>query len=159
MASGIVEYKGDFKSKDYRIAIVASRFNKTITSNLLDGALETLIESGISQASIFLYWVPGAFEIPVACARIFSENKADGIITLGAVIRGETPHFEVVADRCSEGVMQVSLEYKKPVIFGVLTTNTVEQAFNRAGLKYGNKGSEAASTLLQMLGLFDQAGI
>ncbi len=137
---------------DLSLAIVAAEFNKTISSSLVEGAQQVFAAQGISDVSTL--WVPGAFEIPITCERLLNSKKLDGIVTLGAVIRGDTPHFDYVAGECAKGVNSVSLKYKTPIMFGVLTTNTVEQALNRAGLKLGNKGAEAAAALLDLLALF-----
>ena len=143
-----------------RVSIVASEFNEEITKKLCQGAQQTLIKRGLPEGNITTYWVPGALEIPLACKKIFSSSKkADGIIALGAIIRGETSHFDYVANGCASGVLNVSLEFSKPIIFGVLTTDTVEQSLNRAGLKMNNKGSEAAHSLLDLLRVFQKGGI
>lgn len=145
--------------KVYNVAIVAASFNSMITDSLVKGALEVLSQNGISAPNAEVYKVPGAFEIPLTCKRIFTGKNIDGIIALGAVIRGETPHFDFVAGECASGVQKVSLEFAKPISFGVLTTDNIDQALNRAGLKYGNKGSDAANALLQLLHMYDEASI
>ncbi|MES0488865.1 MAG: 6,7-dimethyl-8-ribityllumazine synthase [Leptospirales bacterium] len=152
-------YKGSGQSIDVKIAVVVAEFNSYITESLLKGALETLENSGVNKSNIEVFKVPGAFEIPLMCEKIFAASKAEGIITLGAVIRGETPHFDFVAGSCANGVMRVSLDYKKPISFGVLTTDSVEQALNRAGIKYGNKGVDAAQALIGQLKTFQEANI
>lgn len=134
-----------------KFLIVASRFNELITQSLVESARKTLDQSGVKKDNIHLAWVPGAFEIPVTAAKAARSKYYDAIICLGAVIKGETKHFDFVAGPCAAGAMNVSVETGVPIIFGVLTTDTVEQALNRAGLKYGNKGSEAAHTALQMV--------
>ena len=134
-----------------KILIVAGRFNEMISRSLLDSAVLTLKEAGLTDEEIFTTWVPGAYEIPVTAAKAARSKAFDAIICLGAVIKGETAHFEYVAGPCASAVMNISVETEIPVIFGVLTTNTVEQALNRAGLKLGNKGAEAAHTALQMI--------
>jgi 6,7-dimethyl-8-ribityllumazine synthase len=143
----------------YNIAIVAANFNGMITDALVKGALDVLTRHGIGSPNVEIYRVPGAFEIPITCKRIFAGKNIDGIIALGAVIRGETPHFDFVAGECASGVSKVSLEFGKPVSFGVLTTENIDQALNRAGLKYGNKGCDAANALLQLLHMYDEASI
>lgn len=158
--SKIKMYTGFAKSERvYNIAIVVSEFNETVTEALLRGALKTLEQNNITSDHIEVYRVPGAFEIPLTCKRIFSKKNSDGIIALGAVIRGETPHFDYVAGQCASGIQSVSLEFNKPVAFGVLTTNTIDEALNRAGLKYGNKGSDCANSLLQQLRLYDESSL
>ncbi|MDH4261670.1 MAG: 6,7-dimethyl-8-ribityllumazine synthase [Spirochaetia bacterium] len=158
--SDIPVFSGKIKiGKVYNIAIVVSAFNSMITDSLLNGAIGVLSSHGIEAPNCEVYKVPGAFEIPVTCKRIFSGKNIDGIIALGAVIRGETPHFDFVAGECASGVQKVSLEFGKPVSFGVLTTDNVDQALNRAGLKYGNKGADVAGALLQLLYMYDEASI
>jgi len=130
-----------------------------VTESLIRGAVDVLAQNGIGAPNAEIYKVPGAFEIPLTCKRIFSGKNVDGIIALGAVIRGETPHFDFVAGECASGIARVSLEFGKPISFGILTTENVEQALNRAGLKYGNKGSDAANALLQQLHLYNEASI
>ena len=146
-------------NKIFNIAIVASTFNSMVTESLIRGAVDVLAQNGIGAPNAEIYKVPGAFEIPLTCKRIFSGKNVDGIIALGAVIRGETPHFDFVAGECASGIARVSLEFGKPISFGILTTENVEQALNRAGLKYGNKGSDAANALLQQLHLYNEASI
>jgi len=146
------------KTEEKQIAIIAARFNSQITDQLVKGAIDLLSRNGIKKSNIHLFWVPGAFEIPLMCQKVFNNKNVDGIIALGAIIRGETPHFDFVAGECTKGIMNVSLAADKPVSFGVLTTDTVEQALNRAGLKYGNKGEDAASALLFQLKVFEEAG-
>ena len=138
------------------IAIVAGEFNHFITQQLVDGALDALNRNGIAESSITLAWVPGAFELPLA-ANVFAKGgRHDAVIALGAVIRGGTPHFDYVAGECSRGLAQVSLEYDLPVIFGVLTTDNIDQALERAGSGAGNKGFDSAVAALQMIGLLDR---
>lgn len=134
-----------------RIAIVVGQFNHLITDSLLKGALEAIEKQGIKPESIKVVKVPGAFEIPLACQKLAKTNQYTAILALGAVIRGATPHFDFVCDACSRGVMDVSLRYDIPIGFGVLTTNTIEQAIERAGTKAGNKGREAAMVALEMI--------
>ena len=132
------------------VLIVAGKFNDLITRSLVDGAKDVLKES-IQKIKIALMWVPGAFEMPGLAAKAARSGKFDAVICLGAVIRGATAHFDYVAGPCASGLMNVSIETETPVIFGVLTTDTVEQALNRAGLKLGNKGAESAETALKMI--------
>lgn len=147
-------FEGNFDGKGLKIAIVASRFNEFITKELIGGAEDTLLRHNINTDDIDLYRVPGAFEIPSVCNKIAKSGKYDAVITLGAVIRGSTPHFDYVAAEVSKGVAAVSMQYNIPVIFGVLTTDTIEQAVERAGTKAGNKGSDAAMAALEMINLY-----
>lgn len=147
-------FEGNFDGKGAKIAIVASRFNEFITKELIGGAEDTLLRHNVNTDDIDLYRVPGAFEIPSVCNKIAKNGKYDAVITLGAVIRGSTPHFDYVAAEVSKGVASVSMQYSIPVIFGVLTTDTIEQAVERAGTKAGNKGSDAAMAALEMINLY-----
>ena len=148
--------EGKLLGKGKKVAIVASRFNDFITARLMEGALDALNRHGVADKDITIYRVPGAFEIPSVAKRLASLAGIDGIICLGAVIRGSTPHFDYVASEVSKGVALVGLEAKIPVVFGVLTTDTIEQAVERAGTKGGNKGFDAAMALLEMIDLFSQ---
>ena len=134
-----------------KVLIVAGRFNEMRSRSLVDSAKQTLSDAGLAEDDVKLAWVPGAYEIPVVAAKAARGKAFDAVICLGAVIKGETAHFEYVAGPVASGLMSVSVETEVPIIFGVLTTNTVEQALNRAGLKLGNKGAEAASTALTMI--------
>jgi 6,7-dimethyl-8-ribityllumazine synthase len=150
--------KYDVQTSDYsidgaRFAIVAARFNAVITDALLEGALSTLAEHGVPEDHVSVVQVPGAFEIPITAKRLAASGRYEAIIALGAVVRGGTPHFEYVAGECARGVGRVALEEDVPVIFGVLTTDTDEQARERAGGKEGNKGFEAAIAGLEMVTL------
>ncbi|MBI3292510.1 MAG: 6,7-dimethyl-8-ribityllumazine synthase [Elusimicrobia bacterium] len=136
-----------------KIGIVASRFNEMVTHRLLKGALATLRRHGINGKQVEVVWVPGAFEIPLAAQHMIRHRKPAVVICLGAVIRGETPHFEYISQAVSQGMMRVALDTGVPVIFGVLTTNTVRQAMARAGGKMGNRGADAALTALTMIQL------
>ncbi len=147
-------FEGNFDGKGIKIAIVASRFNEFITKELIGGAEDTFLRHNVNTDDIYLYRVPGAFEIPSVCNKIAESGKYDAVITLGAVIRGSTPHFDYVAAEVSKGVASVSMKYNIPVIFGVLTTDTIEQAVERAGTKAGNKGSDAAMAALEMINLY-----
>ena len=147
-------FEGNFDGKGIKIAIVASRFNEFITKELIGGAEDTLLRHNVNTDDIYLYRVPGAFEIPSVCNKIAESGKYDAVITLGAVIRGSTPHFDYVAAEVSKGVASVSMKYNIPVIFGVLTTDTIEQAVESAGTKAGNKGSDAAMAALEMINLY-----
>ena len=135
------------------IAIVASRFNELITSRLIDGAKDTLMRHDVSGSAIDIYWVPGAFELPLIAKELALTGKYDAIIALGAVIRGDTPHFDYVAAEMSKGLAGVGLEHRVPVLFGVLTCDTLDQALIRAGSKAGNKGSDCAAGAIEMANL------
>ena len=151
-------FEGKFDGKDVRIAIVAGRFNEFITSKLVGGALDVLKRNDVSEESIDIAWVPGAFEIPLITKKLANTGKYDAIITLGAVIKGSTPHFDYVCAEVSKGVSQISLQSELPVIFGVLTTNNVEEAIERAGTKAGNKGADAAFSAIEMINLIKEIG-
>ncbi len=145
--------EGDFVATDARFAIVASRFNSFIVESLIAGAIDTLRRHGVKDANIDLVRVPGAFEMPLAAQQLAAGKRYDGIIALGAVIRGSTPHFDYVAGECTKGLAMVSLQHSIPVGFGVLTTDTIEQAVERAGAKAGNKGADATLSVLEMVSL------
>jgi len=144
---------GPFDASDMRVAIIASRFNEHVTAPLLEGARATLAEHGLDPATVAVVWVPGAFEIPLAAQRLAGSGTVDAVICLGAVIRGETAHFEYVAGPCATGIARAALDTGVPVAFGVLTTNDERQALDRAGGAAGNKGAEAARTALEMVTL------
>ncbi|MCY3768972.1 MAG: 6,7-dimethyl-8-ribityllumazine synthase [Gammaproteobacteria bacterium] len=144
---------GDFNHPCGRYALVAGRFNQFITDRLVAGARETLVRHGIPDKEIDCIWVPGAFEIPMAARRLAGSGQYGCVIALGAVIRGATAHFDYVAGECAHGIAQLNLSGNVPVIFGVLTTDTVEQAIERAGTKAGNKGAEAALAAIEMVDL------
>ena len=154
----MTEYKGEFGGKDVKIAIVISRFNDFISSKLLDGALDYLMRQGVYHNQIDIYWVPGAFEIPLVAKKVAKTKKYDGIICLGAVIRGDTPHFNFVAAEATKGIAQVMLSEEIPVAYGILTTDNVDQAIERAGTKSGNKGWQAAEAVLEMISLLKKIG-
>ena len=143
----------DYSIEGARFAIVAARFNAAITDALLEGAVATLAEHGVPNDHVSVVQVPGAFEIPITAKRLAASGRFEAIITLGAVVRGGTPHFEYVAGECARGISRVALQENVPVIFGVLTTDTDEQAQARAGGKEGNKGCEAAIAGLEMVTL------
>jgi 6,7-dimethyl-8-ribityllumazine synthase len=146
--------QGDLSGKGLKIGIVAARFNDFITSRLVDGALDGLQRHGVADGDIDILKVPGAYEIPLAAKMLAQSKKYNVVICLGAVIRGATPHFEYVSAEVSKGVAAVSLDTGLPVIFGVLTTDSIEQAIERAGTKSGNKGWDAALAALEMVDLF-----
>ncbi|SQH77815.1 6,7-dimethyl-8-ribityllumazine synthase (Lumazine synthase)(riboflavin synthase beta chain) [Shewanella benthica] len=149
--------QGNIESKDAKVAIVVSRFNSFLVESLLEGAVDTLKRFGqVADDNITVVRVPGAVELPLAARRVAASGKFDGIIALGAVIRGGTPHFEFVAGECNKGLAQVALEFDIPVSFGVLTTDTIEQAIERSGTKAGNKGGEAALGLLEMVNVLQE---
>ncbi|HLR61468.1 MAG TPA: 6,7-dimethyl-8-ribityllumazine synthase [Lentibacillus sp.] len=142
-------FEGSLVGSDLKIGIVAARFNDFITSKLLGGAVDTLKRHDVKEENIDIAWVPGAFEIPVAAGKMAARNEYDAVVTLGAVIRGSTPHFNYVCSEAAKGISNAAMQSGKPVIFGVLTTETIEQAIERAGTKAGNKGSEAAAAAIE----------
>lgn len=146
-------YIGSLIGTDLKIGIVAGRFNDFITEQLLSGAISKLKQHGVTSDNIDIAWVPGAFEIPLIAETMAKKEKYDAVITLGVVIRGATPHFDYVCSEAASGVAQASRVTNKPVIFGVLTTDTIEQAVERAGTKAGNKGSDAAIAGIEMANL------
>lgn len=145
--------EGKLVAEGLQFGIVVSRFNEFISSRLLSGALDTLKRHGASEGEVEIAWVPGAFEIPLAAKKMAKSGKYDAVICLGAVIRGSTPHFDYVSNEVSKGIAAVSLETETPVAFGVLTTDNIEQAIERAGTKSGNKGGDAAVTAIEMANL------
>jgi len=150
------QYEGYLISENLRYGIVVGRFNEFISGKLLSGAQDALKRHGVKDEEVEVAWVPGAFEIPLIAQKMAETGKYDAVITLGAVIRGSTPHFDFVSAEVSKGVASVSLKTGVPVIFGVLTTDTIEQAIERAGTKAGNKGWEAATTAIEMGNLVKQ---
>lgn len=149
-------YEGHLVSSGLKYGIVAGRFNEFITGKLLSGALDALKRHGVQDDEVEVAWVPGAFEIPFIANKMATSNKYDAVITLGAVIRGSTPHFEYVSNEVTKGVAAISLQSGVPTIFGVLTVDSIEQAIERAGTKAGNKGWEAATTAIEMANLSKQ---
>ena len=147
------EIAGDFTSSEGRYAIVASRFNGFIVESLVAGAVDALKRHGVQDSQLELVHVPGAYEMPLVARRLARRADIDAVIALGCVIRGGTPHFDYVAGECAKGVHQAAMETDKPVIFGVLTTDTIEQAIERAGTKAGNKGADAAMSAMEMVSL------
>jgi len=145
---------GQLNGQGKKFAIVASRFNEFITSKLVGGAEDILTRHSVVREDIYVYWVPGAFEIPAVAKRIADSGKFDGIICLGCVIKGATPHFDYVSAEVSKGVASIGLKSKIPIIFGVLTTDSIEQAIERAGTKAGNKGGDAAASAIEMANLY-----
>lgn len=150
--------EGKIDATGLKVAIVVSRFNEFITNKLLGGAMDCLKRNNASEDDITVAWVPGSFEIPAVTRVLAASKKYDAIICLGAVIRGSTPHFDYVAAEVSKGVASISLSATIPVIFGVLTTDTIEQAIERAGTKSGNKGFDAAMSAIEMASLYKQIG-
>jgi 6,7-dimethyl-8-ribityllumazine synthase len=146
--------EGKIIAKGMRFGIVASRFNDFISAKLIEGALDALTRAGADEKDITIAKVPGAFEIPLAAKRMARTGKVDAVICLGAVIRGATPHFEYISAEVSKGIATVALETDIPVVFGVITTDTIEQAIERAGTKSGNKGFDAALSAVEMVDLF-----
>ena len=145
--------EGDYSANTARFAIVVARFNEFIVESLQEGAMKNLIRHGVPVSNVSIFKVPGAFELPLVARRVARRRECDAIICLGAVIRGATPHFDYVASQCASGIARVALDEDIPIIFGVLTTNTIEEAIERAGSKSGNKGSDAAMTALEMVSL------
>ncbi|MEY2475762.1 MAG: 6,7-dimethyl-8-ribityllumazine synthase [Actinomycetota bacterium] len=152
----MTSYSGQLRGDGLRVAIVCGRFNDLITERLLAGARDGLLRHGVDEASITEAWVPGAFELPLVAKRLASSGEYDAVICLGAVIRGATGHYEHVAGQCASGIQQAQLDTGVPVVFGVLTTETIEQAIERAGTKMGNKGYESAETAIEMADLLRQ---
>ncbi len=147
-------FEGKLDARGFKIGIVVSRFNSFISERLLEGAIDALVRHNAEEDHIDVIRVPGAFEIPLAAKKLAGSGRYDGLICLGAVIRGATPHFDYVCAEVSKGVASVSLDAELPIAFGVITSDTIEQAIERAGSKAGNKGSEAAMVVIEMLSLF-----
>lgn len=148
--------EGKLVAQDMKVGIVASRFNEFITSKLLSGAIDGLVRHGVREADITTAWVPGAFEIPLIAGKMAKSGKYDAVICVGAVIRGATSHYDYVCNEVSKGIAQVSLQSDIPVLFGVVTTDTIEQAIERAGTKAGNKGYDCALSAVEMVNLIRQ---
>lgn len=148
--------EGKLTAEGMKVAIVASRFNEFIVSRLLSGAVDGLVRHGINEDDITALWVPGAFEIPLAAKNMAQSGKYDAVICVGAVIRGSTSHYDYVCNEVSKGIAQVSLSSNVPVLFGILTTDNIEQAIERAGTKAGNKGYDAALSAIEMVNLLKQ---
>jgi 6,7-dimethyl-8-ribityllumazine synthase len=149
-------FEGKLQAEGKKFGIVIARFNSFIAERLLEGALDTLMRSGVNDGDIEVARVPGAFEIPLVAQKMVKSGRYDAVICLGAVIRGSTPHFDFVANEATKGIAQASMESGVPIIFGVLTTDSIEQAIERAGSKAGNKGSECAVTAIEMVNLLPQ---
>ena len=150
------EIRGDLQVRGRRFAIVASRFNEVVVARLAEGALDCLRSHDVAEDDLDVAWVPGAFELPLAARRLAASGSYDAVICLGAVVRGETSHYEFVAGRAAEGIARAADDTGVPVIFGVLTTDTLEQALDRAGGKHGNKGWDAATAAMEMASLLEQ---
>lgn len=152
----MTEYTGNFTNTHGKIAIVVAKFNEIVTKNLVRGAKETLHQFGIQDDEIDVIWVPGAFEIGFTAQKLINSDKYAGIMTLGAVIKGETDHYAMIIQNVTNAIMQMNLQAKIPVTFGILTTENIEQALQGAGLKAGNEGSSTAQSLLEMISLNEQ---
>ncbi len=150
------EYHGELNAQGLKVAIVVSRFNEFITGKLLSGALDALTRLGAEDKNIEIFWTPGAFEIPYVLNQLMSKGKHDAYLCLGAVIRGSTPHFDYIAAEVTKGIANLSLQHNAPVSFGVLTTDTIEQAIERAGTKAGNKGFDAAMGVVEIANLMSK---
>lgn len=148
--------EGILDAKALKFTIVAARFNDFIVDRLIGGAIDYLVRHGCSRNDITIVRIPGAFEMPLVCQKIAKQKKCNAIIALGAVIRGATPHFDFVANEATKGIAHVSLEYEMPIGFGLLTTDNIEQAIERAGSKAGNKGAEAAAAVLETVRVLEQ---
>lgn len=149
-------FEGNLVGTDLKIGIVTARFNDFITGRLLEGARDTLTRHGVHEENIDVAWVPGAFELPIVAKKMADSSRYDAVIVLGTVIRGATPHFDYVCNEAAKGISNAALSSGKPVIFGVLTTETIEQAIERAGTKAGNKGGESAVAAIEMANLMKQ---
>lgn len=149
---------GSMIAKNKKFGIVVSRFNEFVSSSMLDGARDTLLKHGVKEDDISVVWVPGAFEIPMVAKKMASGGKVDGVICLGAIIRGETSHFDLIAAEAAKGVASVGMDSDVPCIFGVITTDNLEQAIDRAGTKSGNKGREAAMSAIEMCNIYSELG-
>jgi len=150
-------YQGKLQAKGFRIGIVVSRFNQFISERLLEGALDALNKLGAAETDISVYKVPGSFEVPVLVKKLVKSGKVDGVICLGALIRGDTPHFDFLSAEVTKGLAQIAIDYGIPCSFGILTVDTIEQGIERAGTKSGNKGWDAAFSVVEMLNLFKTA--
>jgi len=152
----MAEFSGEPRGEGRRIVVVVSRFNESVTVPLAEGAVETLVRQGVAFDDVDVLWVPGAWELPVAVRRALATERYDAAVAIGAVIRGETPHFDIVAGESARGIMDASRDFDVPVTLGLLTTDTLAQAEARAGGEHGNKGADAALAVLEVLDLFDR---
>jgi len=150
-----MEHKGLVKGKGIKIAIVISRFNSRVTNILKEGAIDCLERHEVREQDIDVYWVPGSFELSMLLSKVVNIKKYDGFLVLGALIRGDTPHFDLLASETTKGIAKISMQTVKPVGFGVVTADTEEQALSRAGMKVGNKGWDAALSILEMINLYE----
>ena len=148
--------QGNMIAKGKKFGIVVSRFNEFISSKLLEGAVDIFLNHGVKEEDVSVVWVPGSFEVPVLAGKMASTGKYDGVVCLGAIIRGETPHFDLIASEAAKGVAKVAMSSKVPCVFGIITTDNLEQAVERAGTKSGNKGREAARTAIEMCNLYSR---
>lgn len=149
-------YEGHLVDSTHKFAIVVARFNSFITDKLVEGALDTIERHGGNKQNVDVFKVPGCFEVPMAAQKLASKSKYDAIICLGALIRGETPHFDYIASECTKGIAAIALQAQIPVTYGIITANTVDQAVNRAGVKVGNKGVDAALAAIEMVDLYNK---
>jgi 6,7-dimethyl-8-ribityllumazine synthase len=152
-------YQGRLQAKGFKIGIIVSRFNSFVSERLLEGALEALQKMGAQEADLTVYRVPGSFEVPIVAKKIARSKSADGILCVGALIRGDTPHFDYLSAEVTKGLAQIAMDDGIPVSFGILTVDTVEQGIERAGAKAGNKGSDAAFSLVETLNMLKEAGL
>ena len=152
-------YQGKLQAKGLKIGIVLSRFNQFISERLLEGALDALTKLGAEEGNIAIYKVPGSFEIPVIVKKLAKSKKVDGILSLGVLIRGDTPHFDFLSAEVTKGLAQISIEEGMPVAYGILTVDTIEQGIERAGTKAGNKGWDAALSLIETINLIKDSGL
>jgi 6,7-dimethyl-8-ribityllumazine synthase len=151
--------QGKLKAKGFKIAIVVSKFNSFLSDRLLEGAREALEKTGAEEADLTVYKVPGSFEVPLMAKKVAAARAADGILCIGALVRGDTPHFDFLSAEVAKGLAQVAMEEGVPVSFGILTVDTIEQGIERSGTKAGNKGYEAALALVEMLNLVKESGL
>jgi 6,7-dimethyl-8-ribityllumazine synthase len=152
-------YQGKLQAKGFKIGIVVSRFNSFLSDRLLEGALEALQKTGAQDADLTIYKVPGSFEVPFLAKKIAASKAADGVLCIGALVRGDTPHFDFLSAEVTKGLAQIAMEDGIPVAFGILTVDTVEQGIERAGTKAGNKGYDAALSLVETLNLIKESGL
>jgi 6,7-dimethyl-8-ribityllumazine synthase len=152
-----VIHEGQLNGKGFRFAIVASRWNDFISSRLVEGALDALARLGVMEKAVAVYKVPGSFEIPLLALKVAASKKFDAVICLGTIIRGQTPHFEYIANEVTRGISQAGMETGVPVVFGIITADNLDQAIDRAGVKLGNKGFEAATTAVELANLYKEA--
>lgn len=152
-----ITHQGKFKAEGFRFAVIASRWNDFITSRLVEGALDALDRLGAADNSVELYKVPGSFEIPLMALKVAGSGKFDAVICLGTIIRGQTPHFDYIAGEVTKGIAQAGMQTGVPVVYGIVTADTLEQAIDRAGAKQGNKGFEAAMSAVELVNLYKEA--